>query len=102
MSEIEPVSSVVEWRTPPAKPASRLQRVIAELQRRPGEWAQIAVSSSPLLPWWGSLVDHPHFEVTTRPTHKDASLLFGPRDVYARYLGRLADRLQPEGTSPAE
>lgn len=104
MAEIEPVSSVVEWREPPAVPStvSRLQRVTAELQRRPGEWALIATSSPVLFTWWGSLHDHPDFEVTTRRTHGNDKTLFGPRDVYARYVGRLGDRLQPEGTSPAE
>lgn len=99
--EIEPVSSVLEWREPPAKPVSRLQRVIAELQRRPGEWALIATSSG-LMPWWVDLRGREDFEVTTRRTHANDTTLFGPRDVYARYVGRLGDRLQPEGTSPAE
>lgn len=97
--EPEPVSSVVEWRNPPAKrPVTRLQKVIAELQRRPGEWAQIATSSSVFLPWWGPLVDHADFEVTTRRTHDNDTTLFGPRDVYARYL-RPRDR---EGATPAD
>lgn len=94
----EPTSDVVEWREPPAVRPSRLQRVIAELQRKPGEWAQIAVSSGSLLPWWGPLASMPDFEVTTRRTHENDTTLFGPRDVYARYL-RPRDR---EGATPAD
>ena len=98
MPEIEPVSSVVDWREPPAVRPSRLQRVIAELQRRPGVWGQIATSSTSILPWWGPLSSMPDFEVTTRRTHENDTTLFGPRDVYARYL-RPRDR---EGATPAD
>lgn len=98
MSEIEPVSSVVDWRNPPAKPVDRLQRVIAELQRRPGEWAQIATAEITFLAWFNPLYRMPDFEITTRRTNPNDTTLFGPRDVYARYL-RPRDR---EGATPAD
>lgn len=100
MGEIRPLrpSDVVEWREPPAVRPSRLQRVIAELQRRPGEWAQIATSSPLLMTWWTPLSGMPDFEVTTRRSHENDTTLFGPRDVYARYL---RPRYR-EGATPAD
>lgn len=88
----EPTSTYVKWQEPPAVIPSRLQKVTAQLQRRPGEWALIAAGWSPirLMGWWRPLVSHPDFEVTLRYTDPDAdtSLVLAPRDVYARYVRR--------------
>lgn len=85
-------STYVKWENPPAAPESartRLHRVTAELQRRPGEWALIAAKSHTFMPWWGALADHADFEVTFRwPKGSEDRRLFAPRDVYARYIAR--------------
>lgn len=85
----EPSSTYVKWTEPPAPITSRLERVMAELQRRPGEWALVAVKSSPLIAWWNPLRRDPDFEVTLRySSADDAGLVLAPRDVYARYVIR--------------
>ncbi|HEY9352905.1 MAG TPA: hypothetical protein VIP28_06635 [Nocardioides sp.] len=85
----EPTSTYVKWSEPPAEIPSRLEKVTAELQRRPGEWALIALKSSPLMAWWYPLLAHPDFEVATRHVDPDnVGLVLAPRDVYARFVRR--------------
>lgn len=74
--------SDVEWKEPPAD-QMRAQRVLAELQSRPGEWALIAhTPGMEFLPWWGEVVNHPKVEAKYV---KKTDRLLGPSDVYARF-----------------
>lgn len=86
-------STYVKWVEPGVPVLTRLEKVVGELRRRPGEWGLIAAKSSPLLAWWRPLLAHPNFEVTTRHSDPDtAGLVLAPRDVYARYIADEAPR----------
>lgn len=81
-----PESGDLIWKAPPERKASRVARVATELRARPGEWALIHHEEGlGFMPWWGPLHESPDFE--TRFDRKTQGALFGPRDIYARYVG---------------
>ena len=77
----------IEWADPPPPAPRRADLVAAQLRGKPNEWARIDSGATTLLPWWMPISNDPNFElkfVRTGPSTQ----LFGPRDVYARYIGK--------------
>lgn len=81
------MTMAVQWQDPPKREPRKVDVVAAELRARPGQWALIEkCEAMSFLPWWGSLAnDTDHFEV--RHVLENPSRLFGPRDIYCRYIG---------------
>lgn len=80
------MSDGIIWQVPPASdPPTRAQKVAFKLRQKPGEWALISVNDPTMfMTWWGPI--HNDDEYETRLVRKGQTL-FGPRDIYARYIG---------------
>lgn len=82
---------VLEWKDPPTPQPSKADVAAAELRERPGEWALIARETGLIIaPWWMPICRSPFYE--TKLVHRDR-LMFGDRDVYARYTGQSGDSI---------
>lgn len=83
MTESEPIL----WRDPPPPKPRRDLLVAAQLRLQPGRWALIHQVEAGLgfMPWWGPLNESPDFEIQI--VWKKPGTLFGPRDIYARFVG---------------
>lgn len=78
--------SDIEWKDPPPRPGRRVDKVAAELRDKPLKWARIEQNETVrFFPWWLSLVNNKEFEI--QYVHIDPTQPFGPRDIYARFIG---------------
>lgn len=76
----------IEWIDPPTTAPAPVVVVAAQLRSRPGEWARIAKRCTIFNGWWTPLREQADYEVTLRTSEPRDGRLFGPIDVYARYL----------------
>jgi hypothetical protein len=85
MAEPTAEKAQVVWKAPPERKPSRAAQVAAQLRERPGEWALIHHEEGlGFLPWWSPIHQSPDFEM--RFVWENPRVLFGPRDIYARYV----------------
>jgi hypothetical protein len=76
----------IEWIAPPSTKPAPAVLVAAQLRSRPGEWARIAHRCTIFTGWWTPLRELADYEVTLRTSEPSDFPLFGPIDVYARYV----------------
>lgn len=76
----------IEWKNPPNPSPGKVDIVADQLRTRPREWALIAKDTEEyVFCWWNELRNDPNFEL--KNVDKGSSIIFGKRDVYARYVG---------------
>ncbi len=80
--------SDIEWKDPPEDQLQKIDVVIAELRSRPGEWAKIAHAEGISFGsrWWYPLFDD--YEYETRVALINPAQVFGPREIYAKFIGK--------------
>lgn len=87
-----PIPSRIRKQDPPEdEDAALCEEVLKRLKAEPGDWFLVAEDDAfTLFPWWAALRTQDGVE--TRIKRKLRSPLFGPRDVYARYVGHSETR----------
>lgn len=76
----------LEWVDGPPDVEDRATAVATQLRGRAGRWAKIDHQEGfRLISWWAPLARNELYQVKTIPT---TDAYFGPRDIYARFIGK--------------